>query len=121
MSIKPALFWYTVAFLLLVHVQMNLHQFVFFVGASVIIGLFPIKQIRWWKYALLELSALLVGVLLNTPEQATLQMLYELSGMSAVVLISATFVLSTVTFVLVAQTVNQLLTRQLFGRYLGTR
>jgi hypothetical protein len=119
MSIKPSLFWYTVAFLLLVHVQMNLHEFDFFVGAAVIIGLFPVKQVNWWKYALLELSSFLICLLLNAPESTTLKLIHELSGMNAVVFISATALLSTLTFVLVAQSVNLLITQSLFRRYLG--
>ncbi|MFN3528666.1 MAG: hypothetical protein ACK417_01925 [Bacteroidia bacterium] len=121
MSIKPSIFWYAISLLLLVHVQMNLHQFAYFIGAAVIIGLFPIRDMRWWKYAGLELLALLFMLIMNRPEAATLDMLSRISGFSGTVLVGITMVLSTISFVLVAQSTQVWVTRLVFARYLGLK
>ncbi|MDP2187327.1 MAG: hypothetical protein Q8J69_01465 [Sphingobacteriaceae bacterium] len=118
MRIKPNLFWYVVSFLLLVHVQLNLHQFAFFVGGSFILGLFPIKGMRWWKFALLELAALAACLLLNFPENQTLEMISAISGFSGPLLIGITIIFSTITTTLCAQTVYQIVTKTVFKKYL---
>lgn len=121
MSIKPNVFWYAISLLLLVHVQMNLHQFAYFIGAAVLIGLFPIRDMRWWKYAGLEIIALLLMLLMNRPEPATLDMLSQISGFGAPVLLLITIVVSTISFVLVAQSTHVWVTRLVFARYLGLK
>ncbi len=118
MRIKPNLFWYAVSFLLLVHVQLNLHQFAFFVGGSMIMGLFPIKGMRWWKFALLEIAALVACLLLNFPESQTLEMISAISGFSGPLLLGITFIFSTITATLCAQTVYQIVTKTVFKKYL---
>lgn len=118
MKINPTYFWYAVSFLLLVHLQLNLHEFAFFAGGSILIGLFPIKKMRWWKYALLELAALGFCLLLNQPEPATLQMLSQLGGMSAPLLVLVTLLFSTLTFTLVASTTYLSITKTAFKSYL---
>jgi len=118
MRIQPNLFWYTVSFLLLLHVQINLHQFAFFVGGSMIIGLFPIKGMRWWKFALIELAALAACLLLNFPENQTLTTIEAISGFSGPVLIGITAIFSTITATLSAQTVYEIVTKTVFKKYL---
>lgn len=118
MRIQPSFFWYTVSFLLLIHVQLNLHQFAFFVGGAFIIGLFPIKNMRWWKYALLELAALAACLLLNFPENQTLAMIAAISGFSGPLLIAITVIFSTITATLCAQTMHQVVAKVAFKNYL---
>lgn len=120
-AMKPHFFWYTLSGLLLVHVQLNLHEFAFFVGAAVLIGLFPIKGVRWWKYALLEIVALAVCLLMNWPSSQLQETIGSISGMGGLPFISATVVFSTITFTLVAYTSQLIVARFVFKNYLAGR
>lgn len=120
-AMKPHYFWYTLSGLLLVHVQLNLHEFAFFVGAAVLIGLFPIKGVRWWKYALLEIVALAVCLLMNWPSSQLQETIGSISGMGGLPFILATVVFSTITFTLVAYTSQLIVARFVFKNYLAGR
>jgi hypothetical protein len=120
-AMKPHYFWYTLSGLLLVHVQLNLHEFAFFVGAAVLIGLFPIKGVRWWKYALLELAALAVCLGMNWPSSQLQETIGSISGMGGLPFILATVVFSTITFTLVAHTSQLMVARFVFKNYLAGR
>lgn len=118
MRIKPELFLYAVSLFLLVHVQMNLHQFAFFVGGSIIVGLLPIRQAKWWKFALLQLAALAVCLLLNKPASAVLDMVGSIAGTGGPGFIAAVVVFSTITMVLTTTTIYEIVTKTLFRKYL---
>lgn len=120
-AMKPHYFWYTLSGLLLVHVQLNLHAFSFFVGASVLIGLFPIKGARWWKYVLLEIVALAVCLLMNWPSTQLQETIGSISGLGGMPFILATVVFSTITFTLVAFTTQLIVGRFVFRKYLAGR
>ena len=118
MRIKPELFLYAVSLFLLVHVQMNLHQFAFFVGGSIIVGLLPIRQAKWWKFALLELTALAVCLLLNKPSNEVLDMVGSIAGTGGPGFMAAVVIFSTLTMVLATTTTYEIITKTLFRRYL---
>lgn len=118
MRIKPELFLYAVSLFLLVHVQLNLHQFAFFVGGAIIVGLFPIRDARWWKYGLLQLSALAVCLLLNKPSNEVLDMVGSIAGTGGPGFVAAVVIFSTITMVLTTNTTYQVVTKILFRKYL---
>lgn len=120
-AMKPHYFWYTLSCLLLVHVQLNHHVFAFFIGAAVLIGLFPIKGVRWWKYALLEIVALAVCLAMNWPSSQLQETIGSISGMGGLPFILATVVFSTITFTLVAHTSQLIVARFVFKNYLAGR
>lgn len=118
MRIKPELFLYAVSLFLLIHVQMNLHQFAFFVGGSIIVGMLPIRQAKWWKYALLQFAALTVCLLLNKPSAAVLDMVGSIAGTGGPGFIAAVVVFNTITMVLTTTTTYEIITKNLFRKYL---
>lgn len=118
MRIKPELFLYSVGLFLLIHVQMNLHQFAFFVGGAFIVGLLPIREARWWKFALLQLAALAVCLLLNKPTTAVLDMIGSIAGTGGAGFVAAVVLFSTITMVLTTTTVYEIITKNLFRKYL---
>ncbi len=70
MNLTPRGHWAAIAFFLfiLVHVQLNYHHTGYFLGASILAGLYPIGRFAFLRYACLEAVALAICYLMKQPD-----------------------------------------------------
>jgi len=114
-------FWHFLALVTLIHVQFNMGSFWLLVGASVAIGSFPIRGVRWWHFALLSLASLMCCMALKFPEAETRAMLSSVSQLPAPLLVGMTVVVTSITVTLTAYTSHLLLARSFYPPSLWKR
>jgi len=117
--LKRNAYLYFIILIALVHSQFNVHSFGLFLLVSALTALIPIPQMRWWKYSLLELVALVFCLALKFPDAAVLETVGSILKTGGIGLIAATVVVSTITYTLVAWTVYTWVTRFIFEKRLA--
>jgi len=118
--LKRNFYLYFIVLIALVHSQFNMHSFGLFLLVSAITALIPIPNMRWWKYSLLQLVALVFCLALNFPDTIVLDTVGSILKTGGFGLIAATIVVSTITYTLVAWTVYTWITRFIFEKRLAS-
>lgn len=111
--------WYTLSLVLLWHVLTNMPSLWILMVASVLVGLFPIRHPRWWKYGGITLLALVLSMLWIGLSGLTLQTLGQITGLGGFGMLMAVVVVDVVTVSLLATTVQWWLGRWLLARQYG--
>ncbi|MFZ9681177.1 MAG: hypothetical protein ACO3GL_07305 [Bacteroidia bacterium] len=111
--------WYTLSLVLLWHVLTNMPSLWILMVASVLVGLFPIRHPRWWKYGGITLLALVLSMLWSGLSGLTLQTLGQITGLGGFGMLMAVVVVDVVTVSLLATTVQWWLGRWLLARQYG--
>ncbi len=116
---KKNIYLYFVILIALVHMQFNVHSFGLFLLVAALTALVPIPEMKWWKYAVLELIALVFCFGLRFPDAQVIETVGSIVHTGGVGLIVATVVVSTITYTLVAWTVYLWITRFVFEKRLA--
>jgi hypothetical protein len=112
-------YWYTAGFVLMVTVLINLPLLGWWLAGAVVVGLFPIRHPRWWKYGMLALIALTISVLWNGISSVTMTTVGAITRLSGPGYMAAVMLVDTVTVILVATTVQWWVGRWLLAKQYG--
>jgi len=111
--------WYTLGLVLLWHVLTNMPALWILMVCSAVVGLFPIRHPRWWKYGLLALVALVMSMLWNGLSLRTFGTVGQITGLGGLGYGLAVVVVDLVTVILLATTVQWWVGRWLLARWYG--
>jgi hypothetical protein len=111
--------WYTLGLVMLWHILTNMPIFWVLILGSIVLGLFPIRHPRWWKYTGLTVLALVLSVLWSGLSLFTLNTLGQITGLGGFGMVMAVVVVDVVTVSLLATTVQWWVGRWLLARQYG--
>ena len=113
------IFWYGLGMLVLAYVLTRMADMILLVAASALVGLFPIRHPRWWKYGLLALVSLVLTVFINGISWHTVRVVGEITKLSGPGYVAAVVLVDLITVVLVSTTVQWWTGRWLLARWYG--
>ncbi len=96
----------------MVFVQLNFHNLMYFIGASLLVGLMPFRQMNFLKYLGIEWLALLGCMFIQNPSLVFVNSVGSISNLGGVGYVLAVFVVSGITFALCATTIYVFLTKK---------
>ena len=75
---KKQLLWLG-ALVLLIHYQINDHRFIAFIIVSMVVGLIPVRKVKWFHFALLHIAVLGISLAMLNPNQEIMLLFGEIS------------------------------------------